>query len=246
MKKIGILGGIGWPSTVEYYAGLCRLAELHRASPEALATLPEISVESLDLARAAARLGNGDEDGSWAAFDEYHRNGLRRLEQSGADFAIIASNTAHHRLKQITQGIGMPVLSIVEVAARACARLRVRRLLILGSAQVMDSKVLRDAFARYCIEAAAPRDGHGRRAIAATIGALQRGRSDGAAKCIRSVVAATGAARLKGTTAVYLGCTELPLAFPAQAHEGVFEVDGIRYINSTALHIQAAFERARP
>lgn len=245
MKKIGILGGIGWPSTVEYYAGICRLAEHHGGS-DALATLPEISVESLDVAKAAARIGDGDEDGSWAAFDEYHRDGLRRLEQSGVDFAVIASNTAHHRLSQITRGIGIPVLSIVEVAARACARLHVKRLLILGTAQVMGSRVLRDAFARYCIEAAGPRDSRGRRAIVTTIAALQRGRTDGAAKCIRSVVAATGATRLKGATAVYLGCTELPLAFPAHAHEGVFDVDGIRYINSAALHIQAAFDTARP
>ena len=53
-----------------------------------------------------------------------------------------------------------------------------------------------------------------------------------------------GANRLKGLSAVYLGCTELPLAFPAYKHVGVFDVDGVRYVNSTALHIQAAFEYA--
>jgi aspartate/glutamate racemase len=47
-----------------------------------------------------------------------------------------------------------------------------------------------------------------------------------------------------GSTAAYLGCTELPLAFGANRTDEVFERDGVRYINSTALHVRAAFDCA--
>ncbi len=53
MKKIGIVGGVGWQSTTEYYSGLCRRSEeFHLArNPHDVPTMPEISIESLDLGR---------------------------------------------------------------------------------------------------------------------------------------------------------------------------------------------------
>ena len=54
MKKIGIVGGVGWQSTTEYYAELCRRSEQwHLArNPRDVPTMPEISIESLDLVKA--------------------------------------------------------------------------------------------------------------------------------------------------------------------------------------------------
>ena len=246
MKKIGILGGIMWPSTVEYYAGICRLAETRHvtAGLPGIAPMPEIVIESLDVARAVATLGDDADEPSWAAFDAYHRDALLRLHRNGADFAVIACNTAHHRLAQIMHGLDLPVLDIADAVAAACIRAGVRRVLILGTPQVMQSAHFREAFARHGVEAAGLRDAQARRRLAATIQSLQAGRSAGAARSIRTIIAACGAGRLRGPTAVYLGCTELPLAFPEHKRAGVFESDGIRYINSTALHIHATFEYA--
>lgn len=246
MKKIGILGGLAWPSTVEYYAGICHLAEarhiaMGRVGP---VQIPEIAIESLNITRAMSLLGSEHDEASWSAFDAYHRAGLQRLERSGAEFAVIACNTAHHRFAQITRGVAMPVLSILEVAASACAQQGLTRVLILGTAQVMTSPVFPAAFLLHGIEAKAPQGKRPLRAIAATINMLQEGRIDDAPARIRAVVRRTAVGRLKGSTAVYLGCTELPLAFPAFKHVGIFEADGIRYVNSTALHVQHAFDYA--
>ena len=245
MKKIGILGGIAWPSTVEYYAGLCRLAERHhaKAGKPGLAGMPEMAIESLDLATATALLGREDDEAAWRAFDDYHRMALQRLQRSGAEFAVIACNTAHHRFAEITRGIDMPVLSILDVAADACARLGVERVLILGTPTVMTSAVFRDAFRQRGIDAHGPRRQGDRRAIVATIDELERGCSDGASRRIRAV-AANPAAASSRSSAVYLGCTELPLAFASNKADGIFESEGVRYINSTALHVSAAFEYA--
>lgn len=245
MKKIGILGGLAWPSTVEYYAGLCRLAEAHRTTRGRSGTfeMPEIAIESLDITTAVTLIGDDGDEASWAAFDTYHRAGLQRLERSSAAFAVIACNTAHHRFAQITRGIGIPVLNIVEIAAMACTRMRLHRLLILGTAAVMQSAVFRATLDQYGVKATAPHDENDRRTIIATIAALQRGRIAGEAERIHAVAARNRPQQTEGM-AVYLGCTELPSAFPAHRQQVMFEAGGIRYVNSAALHIRAAFEYA--
>ena len=123
MKKIGIVGGIAWPSTVEYYAGLCRLGEQRHRSGSGGACLPEMVIESLDHERAVAYIGTDEDPGSWLRFDAYHRDALQRLEAAGADFALIASNTSHHRLAEIVRAIRIPVLSIFDVVAAECGRI---------------------------------------------------------------------------------------------------------------------------
>jgi len=243
VKKIGILGGIGWPSTVEYYAGLCGLAEArHRARERA--RMPEMTIESLDLAKAEMLVGSDGEEASWLAYDAYHRAALQRLERSGADFAVIACNTAHHRLTQIGRGLAIPILGIVDAAAEACVEHRVRDVLILGTRTVMASAVFRDGFRQHGIDARAPADERHRQMVLAAIDALSCGRDNGASARIRQVIVESGLHRANPSAAVYLGCTELPLAFPAHKHEGTFEIGGVRCINSTALHIRAAFEFA--
>lgn len=242
MKKIGILGGLGWPSTIEYYAGLCRLAE-SRMQAGRRGAMPEIAIESLDLSKAESLVGNGDEN-SWHAFDAYHRAALQRLERGGADFAVIACNTAHHRLVQIEGGLGIPVLGIVDTAADACAECGVQEVLVLGSRTVMESAVFRKTFGRRGIRARAPAEETHRQSVLAAIDALSRGRDDGASENLRRVMRESHRRPAADAVAVYLGCTELPLAFPAHKHEGLFEIDGVRCINSTALHIRTAFEFA--
>src|SRR5260370_1458752 len=89
MKKIGIVGGVAWLSTVDYYSGLCRRSEQwHLArNLQGVPSTPEMSIESLDLNKAISYLGIDDIEESWSQFDEYHRAALRRLEASGAEFA---------------------------------------------------------------------------------------------------------------------------------------------------------------
>lgn len=246
MKKIGILGGLAWPSTAEYYAHICRLVEQRHATAglDGVPVMPEMVVESLNVARAVALLGNDDNEASWSAFDAYHRAGLLRLQRSGADFAIIACNTAHHRFAQITDGLAIPVLSMLDVAARACLLTGVKRLLILGTEPVMRSDTFRQAFAEHGIKAMAPYRLPDRRRIIRTIRALQAGHIQGMARQINSVASALVGNATSEPSAAYLGCTELPLAFPAHQRTGVFECGGVRYINSTSLHARAAFDYA--
>ncbi len=245
-KKIGILGGTGWPSTVHYYAELCRRSEALDLAADAsrIPTTPEMCIESLDLRRAISLIGTDGDESSWRQFDDYHRTGLRRLEASRAEFAIMASNTPHHRYSAIVTGVDIPVLNMYEAVARRCRLDGHREVLILGTALTMRSQVLREAFTSQDIEASAPVDSDNREAVLSLISKLQRGDSEGAAQSIKALVHEVMLRQFTDPPAVCLACTELPLAFPAQRDCAAFDCDGIRYVNSSVVHIEAALSFA--
>jgi aspartate racemase len=245
-KKIGILGGTGWPSTVHYYAELCRRSVALDLAADAsrIPTTPEMCIESLDLRRAISLIGTDGDESSWRQFDDYHRTGLQRLEASRADFAIMASNTPHHRYSAVVTGIDMPVLNMYEAVARRCRLDGHREVLILGTALTMRSQVLREAFTSQDIEAFAPVDSDNREAVLSLISKLQRGDSEGAAQSIKALVHEVMLRQFADPPAVCLACTELPLAFPAQHDCAAFDCDGIRYVNSSVVHIEAALSFA--
>jgi aspartate racemase len=153
---------------------------------------------------------------------------------------IIAANTPHNRFDAITRGLRLPVVSIFEAVARECARLGIREMLVLGTALTMQSPVFPAVLARFGVRALAPESAEERAKVLAIIAELYAERAVNAAARIREVVdrvmPATGAER-----AVCLGCTELPLAFPAIEREASLVVGDVRYLNSTIIHAREAF-----
>ncbi len=244
MKRIGIVGGVGWQSTVEYYAGLCRLSERKAKNVRDGPLTPEICIESLDLHTAFALLGRDEDPESWRRFDEYHRTALRRLQASDVEVAVIASNTAHHRFASITSGIAIPVLSIVEATAREAVRLGVSRVLVLGTAMTMQSSMYPETFLRYGIDAASPASTRTRAAVVKMIEALHEGQIADADKRMHAIAKNALGGAVPHGAAVCLACTELPLAFPSAKEEVNFEHEGVRYLNTTAAHIRALFDFA--
>lgn len=243
MKKLGIVGGIAWPSTIDYYRAICRLSlDYHKQKPiSGPPPVPEMTIESLNINKSfGLRGGSIADDASWAKYDQYFREALRRVEANGADLAIIASNTPHNRYASITSGIKIPVLSMFEAVAKDCARIGVTEMLILGTAPTMDSPAFSEVLARSGIRASAPSMQGERAKVVALISELYAERDEDAAGRIRSIVDAScpknGAVR-----AVCLACTELPLAFPNIERETDIVMDDIRYINTTMIHAKAAF-----
>lgn len=195
MKKIGIVGGMAWTSTVDYYSGICRRCEQwhHARNPGVLAPMPEIAIESLDLKTAFSYLGEDENEQSWERFDDYHRRALKRLEASGADFAIMAANSPHHRFTTITQGIKIPVINVLDVVAKVSSQAAAREVLILGTALAMRSAKFREAFSNYGIAAAGPDDDTARSTTAALVSELQLGKLQGAAERVGTLPALVSA-----------------------------------------------------
>src|SRR5579872_1037996 len=106
MKTLGIIGGIGPESTIDYYRSL--LAVHRQRHPESGA--PSILINSIDLQHALALLT----DGRLKELVEYLAIGLRRLSAAGADFALLAANTPHLVFDDLTLVSPLPLVSIVE------------------------------------------------------------------------------------------------------------------------------------
>ncbi len=234
MKKIGLVGGLGWPSTAEYYAMICRMAE-QQIPQQPL----ELSIESLDLGTALSLIG-GDDDESWSRFDRYHREAVLRLQMSGARIAALASNTPHHRFGPITSGIDIPVINVFDSVAQACARKGIDALLVIGTQTTMASPIMRRHFERNGIRVGTP-PSSSYAEVTALIESLQFARCEGARERLALLARDY---HCGAHTAVALACTELPLAFPGSERTPFFAADGIYYANTAAIHAQAIFERA--
>lgn len=246
MKKIGIVGGVAWLSTIKYYRTLCQLSERHhrgqayKGSPP----MPEFSIESVNMNRSFALRGVPGNESSWGDFDAYFNAALRRLEASGADFAVIASNTPHNRFEAITRGIGIPVLSIFEAVAAECKRLGVSKMLILGTEPTMNSPAFPNVLKSHGVLAAPPESSDDRNLTIQLISQLQSGHIGESAAGIHAIGSRAFASEPTTKKVVCLACTELPLAFPAFADSPSFVAGDTLYINTTIVHAQAAFAYA--
>jgi aspartate racemase len=245
VKKIGIVGGVGWRSTVDYYSGICLLAEEQhrRAGKTGPISIPEFRIESLDLAQAITLLAEGEARNDWEGFDASHRDALKRLEMSGADFALIASNTPHDRFDQIIDRIGIPVINIFEVTARRISAAGVSEILLLGTPLTMSSAQVCRAFERCDIELTVPQGPLSAR-ISRLIARLQQGELDGARDELNEIVRAARPAESSKTRAVCLACTDLALAFGESARTFSIFFRGVHYLDPTAAHIEEAYNRA--
>jgi len=228
VKKIGIVGGTAWPSTVHYYTLICRQAE------ERFGVTPEFAIESLDLRLAVSLIGNDHDDRSWDAFDSYHREGLLRVSLSGCNVACFAANTPHHRFEQITGGVPVHVVSIISSVAQAAIKNDCRKLLLIGTRLTMTSAFIRRTFSDAGVEVVLPSD-EGQLAVIDLIERLQQERCDNAGSEIT---------RLTGGLPVILGCTELALAFPNAIGDCVFDYNDSVFFNSLAIHAAAVLNLA--
>ncbi|UWQ25007.1 aspartate/glutamate racemase family protein [Leisingera aquaemixtae] len=243
MKKIGILGGVGWASTIDYYRAICEGAGRFFADRGAAAPLPvpPITIESVVQAQTRALRGRPGDEASWAAFDAVFRNALLTLERAGCDFALIASNTPHARLHAIQEGVVMPVLSIFDAAAKATAATGSAQALVLGTAVTMQARNYANVLAEHGVRA---NDTLPDAEIAEMQAMIDEDFHGGAASGAQDRLLRFCARHAQPGTAILLACTELPLAFPDHIDDVSFEAGGFLFVNPSAAHVAAALDLA--
>lgn len=109
MKSIGLLGGMSWESTLEYYRIInqevqARCGGLHSA---------RCILYSVDFAEIEAL----QHLGQWSQAGAVLAEAARRLELGGADFVVLCTNTMHKVADDIQAGIGIPLLHIADATA---------------------------------------------------------------------------------------------------------------------------------
>jgi len=243
MKKIGILGGVGWASTIDYYRAICQGASAHFAARGAGSPLPvpPMSIESVVQAETRALRGRPGDEGSWERFDAVFRAALLRLEVSGCDFAVIASNTPHARLHAIRRGVRMPILSIFTETARATRDAGAGAALVLGTSVTMQARDYAGALAEQGVAANDILSGP---AIDRMQGLIDTDFYGGASPDARAKLLDFCREHARSGDAIILACTELPLAFPEHTDDVSFHTEGFHFINPSAAHVAAALRDA--
>ncbi len=243
MKKIGILGGVGWASTVDYYRAIAEgagryFAERGHGSP---LPIPPMTIESVTQAKTRALRGVAGDEESWSAFDAVFREALLKLQNAGCEFGIIASNTPHARLHAIREGVSMPILSIFDATADATASTGATKALVLGTTVTMQARNYADRLAAENITANARLPEPEVAEMQAMIDSDFYG---GASDTAHARLLAFCNKHAAPGTAILLACTELPLAFPDHLDDPVFEADGHLFVNPSAAHVATALNEA--
>ena len=202
MQKIGLLGGLSWVSTAEYYR---RLNELMQDKLGGVASA-RIVLESLNRQDYVdAVIERQDE----VAACEIILNACRNLENAGAKFIVISCNDVHRFVPDIAPKIQIPFLHIAEVAAQAIVAKGLKKVGLLGVMKTMEGEFYPEILAKYGIETLIPDRAdkgyiHDRIYDELVMNIFSESTKVGYLDVIERLSE-------KGAEGVILGCTEIPL-----------------------------------
>ena len=226
MATVGIVGGLGPESTIDYYRRI--LEGWKREDPS---TSPSIVIDSLDVQRGL-HLVEHDRP----ALVEYLSASLRRLAGAGADFAAMAANTPHVVYDELDARSPIPMVSIVEATAEEAQRRGLKRVAILGTRFTMEGSFYPETCARYGIKVVAPQEKEREWIHQRYVGEMLKG--DFREETRRGVIAVISRLRdEEKIDGVILGGTELTLLLPAPV------IAGIPALDTTELHVSAIVKR---
>lgn len=227
MKTLGIVGGIGPESTIEYYRFVL---DDYRARVND-GSAPHLIIDSLDVNRGIAMLDAAD----FGRLANYLSGSIERLAQAGAELALIAANTPHIVFDEVQRRSPIRLLSIVQAACDEAQRRGCERLALLGTAFTMRAQFYPDTFRRAGIDLVVPPEDE------QTV--IHRAYID---ELLKNNFKPETRARLLGiidrmrveqaVEAVILAGTELPLLLRGA------EPVGLTILDTTLIHVRAAVD----
>lgn len=228
MKSIGLIGGMSWESSAQYYRLInqgVRDARGPTASARCLLWSFDFS-EIEELQRA----------GDWARLDELMIDAGQRLVRGGAEALVICTNTMHRMADAVEAGSGVPLLHIADPTGAAVCAAGLAKVGLLGTAFTMEQDFYKHRLARrfgldVLVPAADDRAEVHRVIYDELVAGVVREESRTVYRQVISRLVAQGA------EAVVLGCTEIMLLVSA-------EDSAVPLFDTTALHARAAVELA--
>ena len=227
MQRIGLIGGLTWVSTVEYYRRLNEIIQ-ERLGGANSADLVLASVNREDYAQATSRKDEEAARGVLVA-------AAQRVERAGANFIALCCNGAHQFLPQVEREVSIPFLHIAEATARKIQSAGLEKVALLGVRDTMEQNFYPEVLARYGIKTMIPNDAE-RTYIHNSI---QRELANNIFRdeTRRHYVEIMMGLQSRGAQGAILGCTEIPLLIRP-------DDTSVVTFSTTELHCQAIVERA--
>jgi aspartate racemase len=227
MKMIGLIGGMSWESSAQYYRIINqnvreRLGGVH-------------SARSLMLSVDFGEIEKLQHDGNWSALTAEMIGAAQQLERGGADFILICTNTMHRMASEVEAGITIPLLHIADPTAEKIVAAGYKRIGLLGTAFTMEQDFYKGRLAeRFGLDVLVPDDADRATVHRVIYDELVAGQVVPASRALyRDIIARLVA---QGAEAIILGCTEIMLL--------VDESDSaVPMFDTTRLHAEAAVDR---
>jgi aspartate racemase len=222
MKKIGLVGGISWVSTMDYYKFInegvnSKLGGLNFA---------ECIIYSLNFGDIQAK--------SWGNSFELLLNACKSLKKSGADSIVLCANTAHLFADKLQETIQLPIIHIGAETAKAVNKEGLKKVGLLGTKFTMEMDFYRNKLEEYGLEVLTPEKQETRDYIQHTvkeelgIGFINPKTKTNYISIVKELVD-------RGAECVILGCTEIPMLISQDDF-------AIPIFDTTKIHSQAIVE----
>ena len=225
MKILGIIGGVGPESTVDYY---CAIVALYRER-KTDGSYPPLIINSIDLKKGVDLITRNDLKG----VADYLIDEVRKLARASADFGLIAANTPHIVFDEVQAQSPIPLISIVEATCAAAKARALKRLALFGTRFTMRGLFYPKVFLREGIELITPDPDDQEYIHDKYMNELILGKflPETRAGLLAVVDRLNEKIDLDG---VILAGTELPLILRDAAH------NGIPFLDTTKIHVEAA------
>lgn len=202
MRRLGLIGGTSWLSTIDYYRNINRLVNERLGGLE----FPELLLYSVnfgDLKR------NNDADDQ-ASNARIFVDAAIRLDAAGVDALLLCANTPHLYAPQVQRATGLPLIHIADATAREAKAQGIKRLAVLGTRITMEEPFYREALAEMGIEQLIPESRTDRDWIHSTI-YNELARAEFSENLRQRYLQIIGELSDRGAQGVALACTEIPL-----------------------------------
>ena len=228
MKTIGMIGGMSWESSLEYYRILNELAKeklggLHSA---------QCLMYSVDFGPIAEL----QHQNNWKELTKIMVTAGQRLEKGGADLILICTNTMHKMAEDVTTGVSIPLVHIADASAEEIKRLGLKTVALLGTRFTMEQDFYKGRLA----------EKHGLKVLSPEVDDMDIiHRIIYQELCLGSILENSKNEYLRiieklieqGAEGIILGCTEIPLLVKQ-------EDVSVPILDTTQLHAEAAMELA--
>lgn len=231
MKTLGLLAGMGPESTVDYYNRIIALYRERRPD----GSYPQFLINSVDLEEGRAFIERNDLKG----LTKFLLAGIAKLANAGCDFGLMAANTPHLVFDEVARDSPIPLISIVEATCAEVKRRSLKRLCLFGTRYTMQADFYPKVFARENIELVPPPPRDQDYIHEKYFGELVLGKFLPETRA--GLLAIVDRMRDKiDIDGVLLAGTELTLILREPEH------NGIPFIDTAAIHCEAAIEQMLP
>ncbi|MHA2244736.1 MAG: aspartate/glutamate racemase family protein [Candidatus Hodarchaeales archaeon] len=224
MKTIGLIGGMSWESSLEYY----RI--INETVKEKLGGLH--SAKSIMYSFNFKEIKSLQHQGKWAELAELIIEVAQKLEKGGAELIVICTNTVHKVADKVQESISIPIVNIIDVTAENINKQEIRKIGLLGTKFTMEEDFYQERLVKkYSLEVLIPEEEERQVVHNIIFDELVVGQIKEKSKSF--LIEIIQKLKTRGAEGIILGCTEIPLLIKQEDSD-------IPLFDTTRIHARSA------